>query len=43
MLRRVQPSRWITHRLPLAEASEAYRLLDEQPDQAIQVVFTHPR
>jgi 2-desacetyl-2-hydroxyethyl bacteriochlorophyllide A dehydrogenase len=42
MLRLVQPSRWITHRLPMAQAPEAYRLLDQQPDQAIQVVFTYP-
>jgi threonine dehydrogenase-like Zn-dependent dehydrogenase len=42
MLRQVQPSRWITHRLPLADAPAAYRLLDEHPDQAIQVIFTYP-
>lgn len=41
-LRRIQPARWITHRFPLAGAAEAYRLLDESPDQALQVVFTYP-
>jgi 2-desacetyl-2-hydroxyethyl bacteriochlorophyllide A dehydrogenase len=39
MLRRVQPSRWITHRFPLEEAAQAYQLLDQHPEQAIQVVF----
>lgn len=42
MLRQLQPSRWITHRLPLEAAPDAYRLLDERPDQVIQVVFTYP-
>jgi len=40
MLRQVKPARWITHRFPLEQAGHAYRLLDEKPDQAIQVVFT---
>jgi 2-desacetyl-2-hydroxyethyl bacteriochlorophyllide A dehydrogenase len=39
MLRRVQPSRWITHRYPLEQAAQAYQLLDQHPEQAIQVVF----
>jgi 2-desacetyl-2-hydroxyethyl bacteriochlorophyllide A dehydrogenase len=41
MLRLVQPSRWITHRFPLEQAPQAYQLLDQHPEQAIQVVFTH--
>ncbi len=41
MLRRIQPEKWITHRFPLAEAAEAYRVLDESPEQAIQVVLTY--
>jgi 2-desacetyl-2-hydroxyethyl bacteriochlorophyllide A dehydrogenase len=41
MLRRVQPARWITHRFPLAQAAEAYRLLDQQPEGAIQVIFQY--
>jgi len=41
MLRLVQPSRWITHRFPLEQAAQAYQLLDQHPEQAIQVVFTH--
>jgi 2-desacetyl-2-hydroxyethyl bacteriochlorophyllide A dehydrogenase len=29
----------ITHRIPLAEAQQAYELLDRQPDQAVQVLL----
>jgi 2-desacetyl-2-hydroxyethyl bacteriochlorophyllide A dehydrogenase len=32
----------ITHRFPIADASAAYELLDERPQEAIQVVFTYP-
>ena len=31
----------ITHRLSLAEAAYAYDMLDKQPDQVIQIVFTY--
>jgi len=40
-LRRHQPEKWITHRLPVAEAAEAYRVLDQSPEQAIQVVLDY--
>jgi threonine dehydrogenase-like Zn-dependent dehydrogenase len=42
MLRRVQPARWITHRFALQDAAQAYELLDQHPELAIQVVFTYP-
>lgn len=42
MLRRHQPQRLITHRLPIARAAEAYQLLDEQPAGVVQLVFTYP-
>lgn len=42
MLRRHRPERLITHRLPVGRAPEAYRLLDENPAEAIQIVFTYP-
>lgn len=32
----------ITHRIPLADAPTAYRLLDEQPEQIGQVILTYP-
>lgn len=41
MIRRLRPQQLITHHLPLERAGEAYRLLDEQPEQAIQVVITY--
>jgi threonine dehydrogenase-like Zn-dependent dehydrogenase len=31
----------ITHRYPLERAAEAYRLLDEHPESAVQVLFTY--
>jgi 2-desacetyl-2-hydroxyethyl bacteriochlorophyllide A dehydrogenase len=39
-LARIRPGKWITHRFPLHQAAEAYRLLDENPQEAIQVIFT---
>ena len=41
MIRRHRPQQLITHRLPLARAAEAYRLLDEQPQLAVQIVLTY--
>jgi threonine dehydrogenase-like Zn-dependent dehydrogenase len=41
-LLRIRPGRWITHRFPIERAIDAYRLLDESPDQAMQVVFQYP-
>jgi 2-desacetyl-2-hydroxyethyl bacteriochlorophyllide A dehydrogenase len=40
-LRRIQPQKWITHRFPIEEAEKAYRLLDEYPQETIQVIFTY--
>ncbi len=40
-LERVKPERWITHRFSLDEASKAYQLLDENPHEAIQVIFDY--
>ena len=41
-LKRIQPQRWITHRFSIEEASKAYQLLDENPQETIQVIFTYP-
>ena len=41
MLQQVKPTRLITHRFPIAQASQAYALLDQHPDQAIQVMLTY--
>jgi 2-desacetyl-2-hydroxyethyl bacteriochlorophyllide A dehydrogenase len=41
MLRRVAPQQWITQRYPLARADEAYQLLDQHPEETIQVVVEY--
>ncbi|HLF75197.1 MAG TPA: zinc-binding alcohol dehydrogenase [Anaerolineales bacterium] len=43
-LERVGPEKWITHRFPIEEAAAAYRLLDENPRETIQVMiqYTEP-
>jgi len=41
-LARLPAERLITHRLPLGRAAEAYALLDEHPEQALQVLLVHP-
>lgn len=41
MIRQLRPSRFITHRFPIQEAAHAYQLLDQQPGEAIQVLFTY--
>ena len=38
-LERIKPEKWITHRFSLDNAPEAYHLLDESPQETIQVVF----
>lgn len=40
-LKRIQPQKWITHRFPIEEAEKAYRLLDENPQETIQVLFNY--
>ena len=40
-LKRIQPQKWITHRFSIEEAEKAYRLLDENPQETIQVLFTY--
>lgn len=41
MLAQVRPAALITHRFPVEQAAEAYRLLDEAPGEAIQVILTY--
>jgi 2-desacetyl-2-hydroxyethyl bacteriochlorophyllide A dehydrogenase len=38
----LRPAFWISHRFPIEKASEAYRLLAEQPEDVLQVIFTYP-
>jgi threonine dehydrogenase-like Zn-dependent dehydrogenase len=41
MLALIRPSAWITHRIPFADAHLAYELLDNRPEEAIQVIFIY--
>ncbi|MXV63715.1 oxidoreductase [Natronorubrum sp. JWXQ-INN-674] len=40
-LRRLEVSSLFTHEIPLEDAGEAYELLEERPDEAIQVLLTY--
>ena len=40
-LKRIQPQKWITHRFPIEEAARVYQLLDEKPQETIQVLFEY--
>ena len=40
-LERIRPERWITHRFPVEQAEEAFRLLAERPEETIQVVIDY--
>lgn len=37
----VETGRLVTHRVPVADAPEAYELLDERPDETVQVMLTY--
>jgi 2-desacetyl-2-hydroxyethyl bacteriochlorophyllide A dehydrogenase len=41
MIRRARPSHLITQRFPFSQASLAYDLIDQHPEEAIQVVLTY--
>jgi 2-desacetyl-2-hydroxyethyl bacteriochlorophyllide A dehydrogenase len=41
-LERIEPEKWITHHFHIEEADQAYQLLDESPQEAIQVIFDYP-
>lgn len=41
MIAEAAPERLITHRLPLAQAAEAYRLLDTSPETCLQPILLH--
>ena len=40
-LERIRPDKWITHRLAIENGEEAYRLLDENPHETIQVILDY--
>jgi 2-desacetyl-2-hydroxyethyl bacteriochlorophyllide A dehydrogenase len=41
MLEEMDPVPLITHRFPLAQAAQAYKLLDQNPAEALQVILTY--
>ncbi len=41
MLRRVPVEDLITHTFSIADAAQAYALLDQQPEQAVQIIFNY--
>ena len=41
MVAALRPDRLITHRFPLSQAAAAYRLLDQQPGEALQVMLEY--
>ena len=43
LLGRLELETLISHRIPFQRASEAYPLIDEGPEEAVQVVFTYER
>jgi threonine dehydrogenase-like Zn-dependent dehydrogenase len=41
VIEQIAPERWITRRFPVTQAPDAYRLLNEQPSETIQVILTY--
>jgi 2-desacetyl-2-hydroxyethyl bacteriochlorophyllide A dehydrogenase len=41
MIRHIRPSRLITHEMPVERAAGAYDLLDREPEEVLQIVFTY--
>jgi len=41
LIARLHPARWITHRFPITQAEGAYRRIDTNPAEVIQVVFEY--
>jgi threonine dehydrogenase-like Zn-dependent dehydrogenase len=40
-LERIKPEKWITQKFSLNDAAKAYQLLDENPQETIQVIFDY--
>lgn len=41
MLAQHHPTQLITHRLPIQQAAQAYDILDQQPETAVQIILTY--
>ena len=42
LLRTLEIEAWVTHRFDMAQAAEAFELLDQRPDEALQVTLRYP-
>ncbi|HYY88719.1 MAG TPA: zinc-binding alcohol dehydrogenase [Chloroflexota bacterium] len=42
LLRKLDLGQLVSHRFPVAQAAAAYRLVDEHPEQTVQVMLTYP-
>ncbi len=40
-LQRIPVGDLITHRMPIHQAAEVYQLIDQQPDEVVQIIFTY--
>ena len=40
-MERIKPEKWTTHRFSIDKSEEAYRLLDKNPGETIQVIFNY--
>jgi 2-desacetyl-2-hydroxyethyl bacteriochlorophyllide A dehydrogenase len=40
-LKRIEAEKWITHRFSLEQAAQAYQLLDNSPELALQIIFNY--
>jgi threonine dehydrogenase-like Zn-dependent dehydrogenase len=43
LLSRLRLRELVSHRFPFAEAPYAYRLVDERPDEVVQLILTHEK
>ena len=43
LLGRLKLGELISHRIPFGEAPQAYAMLDERPEEALQVIFTYEK
>jgi threonine dehydrogenase-like Zn-dependent dehydrogenase len=41
MLQKIRPTQLVTHRFPIHDAAQAYALLEQNPQEAIQIILTY--
>jgi len=42
MIGKLKPSRFISRRITILKAAEAYKILDENPGETVQIIFSYP-